>query len=334
MDSTYTELGDSPADRGRTATTRRGFLAAVGGAAAASLAGCTGQSPPHGWIEMNPPSGGALYDVVVTSAGPVAVGEGGRIVARTDDAWRTVLEGGPGGNGTDLRSAARTDDARRVWTVGSSGVVARFDAANGQVQDFSAPNGKTSSWAAVAATGRSGSERLHLINTSGELLSGRMRDGAVQWGSVSKPTGGESATAIEYDGGMGYIGDTAGGVYRYDGDAWTPVGLRGVDSTVKDLATGDGRLVTAVTDDGAIRLFTGRNWHELVTSESALHAVSQREERGVAAGVDGTVFELGDNGWVPEETPTSKTLHGADVGGDEYTDVVVGANGVVMERFG
>lgn len=318
---------------GETRTSRRALLAATG-AAAVGLAGCGSRSAPHGWLTVDAPDGGALYDVVVTRAGPHAVGESGRIVARRNDAWGTVVDDGPGGEGADLLAAAVTDDGRRLWAAGSSGAVARYDTVTGRLADRSAPLEKTSTWEAVAVTGPAGSERVHLVNGSGELLSGRVRGGTVRWGEVTKPTGGESATAIDYAGTTGYLGDTAGAVYRTEGGGWTPVGVSGADATIHDLAAATPRLVNVVTDDGTVYLYTGYNWLALATADDPLHAVDRREGRGVAGGVGGTVYELADGGWTAQDTPTDATLHGVAVGRYTYADAAVGANGTVMERFG
>lgn len=314
--------------------TRRRFLLAAGTAAVGGLAGCGSRRPPHGWIEVNAPGGGALYDVVATVAGPHAVGEDGRIVGRRDDEWTTVTEAGPSGNGSDLNAAAVTDDGRRVWAAGSSGAVARYDTASGTLRDLSAPLDKTSTWEALAVTGRTGSERVYLVNSSGELLPGRVMNGSVRWGAVSKPNGGESVTAIDFVGSAGYLADTAGGVYRTEGNQWTPVGVRGADTTLTDLSAVTPALVNVVAEDGSIYLYTGYNWLSLTTAEEALHSVDRRDGRGVAGGVGGTVFELDSAGWTEQDTPTGKTLHGVAVGRDAYADVAVGANGTVMERFG
>jgi hypothetical protein len=318
---------------GDTQIDRRGLLAATG-AAAVGLAGCGSRSAPHGWLTVDAPDGGTLYDVVVTRAGPIAVGESGRVLARRNDAWGTVVDDGPGGNGSELLAAAVTDDGQRMWAAGSSGAVARYDTATGQLDDLSAPLEKTSTWEAVAATGRTGGERVHLVNGSGELLSGQVRNGTVRWGKVTKPTGGESATTIDYARTTGYIGDTAGSVYRTKGSGWSPVGVGGADATVHDLAAATPRLVNVVTHEGSIYLYTGYNWLALAEAEDPLHAIDRREGRGVAGGHGGTVYELVDDGWEVQDTPTDAKLYGVAVGRYTYADVAVGENGTVMERFG
>ncbi|MDS0260585.1 hypothetical protein NDI56_14355 [Haloarcula sp. S1CR25-12] len=331
MDPSHAERTATAGDRDRTPT-RRQFLAAGGLAALGALAGCGGQNTPHGWVEASVPGSGALYDVAMTDAGPHAVGEAGRIVARTDAEWRGVVADGPNGNQTTLTAVDVTDDARRLWAAGSSGALVQYDTASGSLVDFSAPLGKTSSWEAVAVTGRTGSERVHLVNGSGELLSGRVGPDSVQWGQVSKPTGGESATALDFAGGTGFLTDTGGGIYRTTGDDWTAVGP-GLDDTVHDLSATERGLATVVTDGGTVRLFTGYNWLDLASTESALHAVDSWEAHGVAAGVDGVVYELDRNGWEQQDSPTSATIHGVTLGRDTYSDVAVGANNTVMERF-
>lgn len=330
MDSHHS--GQRAADGKRTVT-RRQFLTAGALTALGTLAGCGGRKTQHGWVEVSVPGGGALYDVAMTMAGPHAVGEAGRIVARTDDNWREVVIDGPDGNQTALTAVDVTDDARRLWAAGSSGALVRYDAASGSLVDFSAPLGKTSSWEAIAVTGQTGSERVHLINGSGELLTGRVGDESVQWGEVTTPTGGESATALDFAGGTGFITDTSGGVYRSSDDGWSSVGVAGSDDTIHDISTTVRGLATVVTDAGAIRLYTGYNWLDLADAESALQAVDCREDRGIAGGVDGVVYELDRDGWSSQDTPTSAAVHGVTLGRETYSDVAVGANNTVMERF-
>jgi hypothetical protein len=324
---------DRPPDG--SSLSRRAVLAGVG---AAGLAGCLsgGDSGPerHGWIEVGSPVGDPLYDVVVSAEGPFAVGGDGRIVSREDDDWTTVVADGPGGDANALEAAAITDDDRRVWIAGSSGALGHYDVVEGELTDLSAPNGKTSSWAAVAVGGRAGSETVYLANSSGELLGGEVREGEVDWGDVTKPSGGESIAAVAVGDGRAFVADTAGGVYSRVQGAWQTVGIDGADVGLTDLAAVDEDLVNATADDGSIYVYNGFNWLALDTGEAALHAIDRLRDRGLAAGVGGAVYLLTEDRWHAEDVPTSTTLHGCALGRDAYSDVVVGANGTILERFG
>jgi hypothetical protein len=334
---------ETGADRDRPAgRTRRQVIATVaGGTGLAGLAGCLsslpgGDSGPdrHGWIEVGSPVGDPLYDVVVTAEGPYAVGDGGRIVARADDDWETVVPDGPSGDANALATAAVTDDDRRVWVAGSSGALGYYDVVDGKLTDLTAPNGKTSSWAAAAVGGRAGAESIYLANSSGELLPGDVRDGEVDWGDVVKPTGGESVDAVGVADGRPFVADTAGGVFARRRGAWRTVGIDGADVALTDLAALDVDLVNAAAADGSIYVYNGFNWLALDTGDESLHAIDRLGDRGLAAGVAGTVVLLEEDHWQAEAVPTSTTLHGCALARDAYSDVVVGANGTILERFG
>jgi len=324
--------------------TRRRFLAAGATATAAvGLAGCGNRTVPHGWLDVGAPVGGALRDVTLTTAGPHAVGEGGAVVARQGDAWETVVENGPAGQGNGLHGVAVTDDGRRVWLAGESGAAGAYDPVSGTLTDVSGPAGHTSTWTDVAVAGRAGSERVALLNGSGELLPGRARQGTVRWGELTKPTGGEPGTAVDAVDRTTVVTDAAGGVYGHTGPVdpterdeagWTTMGLRGVESAIRDVSAMEPDLVTVVTADGAAFDYDGYGWFRTPVAEAALHAVDRRGDDALTAGVDGAVYELADHAWQRADTPTSATLHGCALGTDSYADVAVGANGTVLERFG
>lgn len=321
-------------------SSRRAALAA-GLTGLAGLTGCLSSVPgggggpdEHGWIEVGSPVGDPLYDVVVSAQGPFAVGADGRILSRADDDWETVVADGPGGDANALEAAAITDDDRRVWFAGSSGALGFYDVVNDTLTDLSAPNGMTSSWAALAVGGRAERETVYAANSSGELLPGEVRDAEVDWGDLSKPSGGESVDAVGVGDGRPFVADTAGGVYSLVRGAWTTIGVDGASVALTDVAAVDEDLVNATAADGSIYIYNGFNWLRLNTGDEALHAIDRVEDRGLAAGLGGAVYLLTEERWEAEEVPTSTQLHGCALGRDAYSDVVVGANGTILERFG
>ncbi|KTG07648.1 hypothetical protein AUR64_02825 [Haloprofundus marisrubri] len=314
--------------------TRRAALA-TGATALVAAAGCLGGTRlSHGWNEVNAPTDAALYDVVMTLDGPIAVGEGGVVLGRRGSDWQAITENGPGDASNGLVAADVTDDGNAVWFVGDSGAIGRLNVVSGRVTDYSAPNGKTSSWEGLAVDGRAGRESVFAVNGSGELLPGTYGGGTVSWGQVSKPSGGESVAAIDVHRGTGYIADTGGGVYRTARNGWQTVGIRGAGVSLTDLSVVDKTLVNVTTEEGDIYVYNGHNWLLVTTADSALHAIDRRSGRGLAAGVGGTVLSLESNQWQSQESPTSNTLHGCALGTASYSDVAVGANGVVLELFG
>lgn len=328
--------GSEPRASERTATRRE--LLVSGLVALGSVAGCLGGgSPQRGWRTVETPTRKGLNDAVMTVDGPYAVGKSGLVLARRGDEWRTVVEEGPNGGSNTLEAADVTDDGQTMWTAGDSGALGRYDAMAGEMEDFTAPREKTSPWAGVAVDGKTDSERLFLVNGSGELLPGRWTNAGIKWGEVTKPTGGESATAVDVADGVAYVADTAGGVYRRSemgSGEWSAVGIRDVDTELHDLAAVDGSLLNAAADEGSIYVYNGYNWLQLRAGETTLHAIDRERGRGLAVGNDGTVHAIEENNWTTDSTPTSKTLHGCTLGTSSYADVVVGSDGLVLERFG
>lgn len=335
---------DGPVDGPKSTTEprpirRRAVLFGGGTALAATLAGCSGGGVEHGWLEVASPTNDALYDVVTTDAGPHAVGEGGRIVARTDENWSTVVPDGPAGDGNTLYGAALTDDASRLWVAGTSGAAGYYDVVADRLTDYSAPDQKTSSWADVAAAGRAGSERVALVNNSGELLFGRATTDGVQWESVTKPTGGESASAVDIAGRAVVVADTGGGVYVRrpgpdDERSWETIGIGGTDVEITDLVAVEPNRVSVAAASGSVFDYDGHRWLETEVTDGALHAIDRHGASGLATGTGGGVFELRNHEWESAETPTDRTLHGSALDAGSFSDVAVGESGTILERFG
>lgn len=335
---------DGAATGGRSASgpsvSRRSLLLGGASAAATALAGCSGGDVDHGWLDVGSPTDGALTDVVVAATGPHAVGEGGVVVARTDDDWSTVVEAGPAGSGNGLYGADLTDGGRRVWVAGSSGGVGTYDVVDEQVTDHSAPEGMTSSWTDVAVAGRAGSERVALTNSSGEFLLGRVTADGVQWGRPTKPTGGESAAAVDVADRTVVVADTGGGVYARrpamgsDDANWETIGVSGVDAELADLVAVAPDLVSVAAADGTVYAYDGHRWLETDVSDGPLHGLTRRGAHGLAVGTEGAAFELADHDWSGVDTPVEATLHGCALSDGSYSDVAVGENGTILERFG
>jgi len=319
--------------------TRRQFLAASAAAASVGLAGCGSDDSPsrHGWIDVESPTRKGLTDATMTTDGPYAVGESGLLLTRSGEAWTTVVENGPDDSNNGLSGVDVTDDGKMIWLCGSSGALGRYDVVAGEMTDFTAPRQKTSSWADVAVDGSSGSERVVVVNGSGELLPGRWNGQRMDWGEVSKPTGGESAAAVDTASGVVYVTDTGGGVYRHDeksDDGWTAAGIRGVDASLRDVAAVDGDLIDVAADDGSIYVYNGYNWLQLRAGEHPLHGVDRDRHRGLAVGNNGSAHAIQENNWQTESTPTTKTLQGCALGNASHSDVAVGNDGTILERFG
>ncbi|WP_424019240.1 hypothetical protein ACOZ4N_07140 [Halorientalis pallida] len=329
-------------DGSALALSRRSLLAAGGATLASAVAGCSDSTPARGWNTVDTPVGDALYDVVITQAGPYAVGGGGAVLTRADDAWTAVTKQGPGEEGNTLYGADVSDGGRQLWFCGGSGAVGAYDTLDERLTDFSAPEGKTSSWADVAVAGRAGNERVALVNSSGEYLPGKNRNGTVEWGTVTKPTGGESASAVDLVGRRAFVADTGGTVARRAFRArsdnrerrWTAIGIDDTGAELTDLVAFEHDLVLTVTDGGEVFDYDGHAWMRDDVTDGSLRAVDRRGGRGLVAGAEGRIFALTDHAWTEQETPTGTTLHGCALGTDQYVDVAVGEGGTLLERFG
>lgn len=332
---------DDASDRTRHRRwTRRGVLGAVGTSViAVGFAGCLGSgggsSPESGWKKADSPIEVTLYDAVLSANGPRAFGEGGRVLAQGLDGWQVVVDGGPTGAGNALVNAAATADGRAVWCCGDSGAIGRYALDSGELADYSAPGGMTSSWEGVTVTGRAGHERVTLINGSGELLQGEMRNESVSWGDVQKPVGGLSVGGIAFTPDAGFIADANGDVYRIrDLDSWDQLGIDGENATLHAIDAADGRTATTVGDDGSILAYDGHGWTSVGDAESALYAVDRAGGRGLAGGVGGEVYAHRNTEWEATETQTGKTIHGVALSEAEESGVAVGSDGVILEWFG
>ncbi|MGQ3411989.1 hypothetical protein ACT4ML_06965 [Natrinema sp. LN54] len=174
-----------------------------------------------GWEAVESPTSRTLHGVVHGQDGPYACGEGGLLLHRAPDGWRILLERGPGVSENTLRSIATTDDGCRLWFAGDSGALGYYDVADGHLSDYSAPMEKTSTWEAIAVTGKTGEERVRVANGSGEVLDCAVEDGCPVWGEVVKPGGGSTIPGLTAGPDGFYAVDTSGGAYSEpaDGDS-------------------------------------------------------------------------------------------------------------------
>lgn len=321
-------------------TTRRAFVGLLGSATAA-LAGCAASDDrkrdQYGgdWTAVRTPTEGALYSATVTRTGPCAVGEEGRLVARTDGDWRVALDAGPEGARNGLNGVDATANGRRVWFCGDSGVVGRYDFDAGRVADFSAPAGKTSTWEGVAVAGLAGQEWVYLVNGSGELLRGRHDGDGVSWDDAVEPGGGASALGVSFaDRGTGYVCDTSGNVFQTvnAGREWRRIGIEGAGVDFYDVAPRGPDDVAVAAGSGTVFRYNGFSWNPVSVGEADVRAVERDRHVGLAVDADGAVFEFTREGWRPREVPTETPLHDVVLGTVEQPDVAVGDGGVVLER--
>ncbi|UPM44998.1 hypothetical protein [Halocatena salina] len=288
----------------------------------------------HDWIEAETPTEETLLDVVSTNNGAYAVGEGGVVLTTAGEEWSIALERGPTANSNTLRGIDATTDGKTVWFTGDSGVLGRYE--DGRLTDHSAPRDQTSTWEDIAVTGATGNERIHLVNGSGELLSGSFESGNVSWGNIKQPGSGSSISNITFvDSDHGHICDTNQCVYETtdSGESYKRIGIEDANATFTGVGA-TGSMVAVASDDGSVFRYDDAVWTRLHVG-NALFAIDLIEETGLTTGDGGTVYELTEDGWKTVETPTDADLYGIDIGADDSTpslDVAAGTDGTVIER--
>ncbi|GGL46561.1 WD40/YVTN/BNR-like repeat-containing protein [Halocalculus aciditolerans] len=337
------------------ALSRRAFVKTVGlaGAAGGGVVASTslqGGETKNGWQTVDSTVEGTLYDTVMSTAGPVAVGGDGVVLLREPGGWRPILEHGPHVAGNGLLAADRTDDRSAVWFVGGGGAVGRYDVRSKTLIDFSAPGGKTSSWADLSVVGSAGDERVFLINGSGEFVAGDFYDGGVDWSDVlqtdakgvseeqgipeDEPGSGSSALGLDFaTSNVGFACDTTSGVYRTTnaGQSWQKIGIEDAQVGFQDVAAlPNGRVVVA-GGGGLLYSYNGSSWRKQQIGDDNIYAL-ETGTRTVASGANGVVYEKGSSGWESTQTSTSSALYGMayDRTGN-YPDIAVGDSGVIVE---
>lgn len=284
------------------------------------------------WKVAEIPTKKALHGVVETKVGPLAVGESGKVLLRSNEEWKLVISDGPGAKRNPLTDVSVSADGERVWFCGGSGALGCYDVTVARKYDYSAPEGKTSTWEAVAVTGEYGSERLRVANGSGEVLSATLKEGVCPtFETVVKPGGGSTISALTFGDGMCYAVDTSGNAFRETDESWCDIGVKNAQVNFSDIATSVG-ILYIVGGDGLIYRYDRScdNWTPTRVAPAALHGVCQSVEYLISVGEGGTVCEHGSReGWVTTEVPTEATLHAVTAGD---VDVAVGENGAVIER--
>lgn len=345
--------------------TRRSLLGALG--ASFALAGCLGggddasddqpteNSTPLGtstpvddkqagdeatgeWHKTASPTQTTLYEVVVSRAGVYAVGEDGMLLGRCQGIWEVI------DNSVDLDvesntlyDAAVPDDGRNVWFAGSSGAIGVYEPKTQEIIDYSAPEGKTSTWESIAVSGTHRNEYIFLANGSGELVRGKRDGDNIDWLDVREPGGGSSFTDMEFhDAGTGFLSDSSGGIYESTdaGENWNKVGIRGSEHALHAIGAADGNTVFVAADGGAIYRYNGTTWTELEAGEAAIYGIDiENRETGLACSGEGEVFSLEDGQWKRVAQPVDTNLHSIVYGNEATPHVAVGSSGVILERF-
>lgn len=293
----------------------------------------------NGWRTVESPTEEALLDVAMARDGPYAVGEGGVVLTR-DEGWMTVLEAGPATKHNRLTCTAATADRKRIWLAGDSGALGMYDTRTQRKYDYTAPNGKTSTWEAITVAGAAGDEYVYVANGSGEVLPfGFDGSGCPQYDDVFKPGGGSTIAALTAGENTCYAADTSGSILTgTDGD-WRRLGIENAQVNFLDMCLVGESLLVAGGDGRLYRYDPAcENWTPLKAGEEAVHALActgsgepdSNGERAVAVGESGHVHEqTTGRGWHRIDSPVEDDLWGIALG---ETDVAVGASGTIIER--
>ncbi|MDQ2051010.1 hypothetical protein RBH26_11015 [Natronolimnohabitans sp. A-GB9] len=301
----------------------------------------------RGWHTVDVPTDATLRDVVVGTNGVYAVGDGGIVLAATDDSrdatdrngdsgddWTVVLEDGPAAGGNDLRGVDTTAAGEAVWIAGDSGSLGRIDAATGRHTDYTAPEDVTDNWLGVAVGGERDTETILLITGSGAVLRGRYRDDGLEWTGPDKPGSGSSLSGVALAGDVGYCCDTNDGVFETTdgGDSFDRIGLEGADGTLTDVATTGQGDCPVSADDGVVHRYDGTQWTPDRVLDGVLSGIARRDERTAVCADDGHVYERDGPtaAWDRSDPDVSTPLLSVSIGSNRT--VAVGESGTVLER--
>jgi len=222
---------------------RRTFLRCVGAGLTVAAVSTTVTAQESGWTEVPSPKDGALHDVVHTATGLYAVGDGGVVIKRTSEGWKTVFEDGPSSNGRNLLGAEVTDDGDRLWFVGKSGAVGVFDVqTDSLVADPSSPNDYTDNFNDVAVTGTAGQADVYVASNAGQIHYSFENGEDETWNETTVGEG-NGIKAIDFHGdesghavtGNQTVFETSdGATYQKIGIADSDVDFFGIDSEAPD----------------------------------------------------------------------------------------------------
>jgi len=315
-------------------------LAAGAGAVVNTTAAVDGDG--HGWTAAETPTGKTLSEVVSTVEGPYAVGSSGNIMTRSDGSWELVVDSGPSTKNNGLNDVAVTDDGKRIWYNGGSGALGAYDVVTGKKTDYTAPNGKTSTWEAIGVHGTMDNEVIMPANGSGEVFPGEMNEkGCIEWGTVTKPGGGSTIPGVTFradeDGNpVAYVIDTSQGVYKSTdkGVSWSRIGVDNAQVAFYDvLATSDSVLVAG----GSGRLYRldclCNRWTPIDIGSKSLNSLSKEDDRVLAAASSGRVYRRGSEGWQEMNTDGIQADLLGVTHGNSY-NVAVGSSGTVIVNGG
>lgn len=324
------------------------------------------------WTRVETTLDDDLAAVTHTAEGTYAVGDDGVLVTdgtggsdggnedegAGDDNWHIVIDAGPAGQDNNLTSLAVTDDGTRLWFAGESGALGSYDVETGKKYDYTGPKGRTTTLTSIAVTGDAGSERVHVGNDSGEVLTASVDGHEITWERVAEPGSGATITsctaiadasyAVDGDGnafrerdegnkrhatsaGKARTGETAGKAAEGN-DAWTPIGVESADEVFHDAVATEGQLLAAGNEGRVFRYDpTAGNWTPLTVTDATIEAIDLAGETIVAVDQSKCIHQrtTGDEVWQHHILPMEQQPTDLAVGDRDH---VVGGSGAVVRR--
>lgn len=289
---------------------------------------------------------GSFRSATDAAAGTYLVGGGGDLHENRDGSWDRLLDAGPTANSKTLYGVCVSDDGRNVWYCGGNGVVGQYDVLTREFTDHSFPNGVQNMWSDIAVVGDAGEERVTLVNSSAQVVTGTKTDaGGMDWGDTLVPNGGSPVYAVDYYSATGArFADGDGNVYETTdgGESWTQRGVASNGKALYGICCEAADRTVAVGGGGTFAEFDGDGWSVSQVGGTTVYAVDRVGEEGVAAGGSGSAYEYVDGSWEQQGAGGSATLRGAvqsDVSRfgrirDDATavDALAGSNNTIYDR--
>lgn len=278
--------------------------------------------------------------------GTYLVGDGGDLYENRGGRWERLLDAGPTANQKTLYGTDVSDDGRNVWYCGGNGVVGQYDTLERRFTNYSFPNGLKNQWSDIAVTGPAGEERVTLVNSSAQVVTGtKTAAGGMDWDDTLTPNGGAPIYAVDYFSGTGArFSDGDGNVYETadGGGSWTNVGIEGMGKALHDICCEASDRTVAVGGGGRFVEYDGTGWSVSQVGGTTVYAVDRNGSHGTAVGGSGYAYEYADGSWEQQGTNSSATLRGvvqADVSRFDRIrsdatahDALAGASNTLYER--
>lgn len=315
---------------------RRSLLAtgAIAGATALGVGGVASATANSEWVEVDSPTGNALYDTVFAAGESYAVGSGGNVLRRGSDGWTIVVADGVTGDNKTLHACDTTNDGKYLWMCGSSGRVGYYDLETGTMQGYTSPVNNGTTYNDVVAWGRSGKERVYLATSSGRVVVGtRDSSGAMQW-HATDTGGGYTVNGIDfYERKKGHAVTNGEAVYatKDGGETWDHVGIEFAQVPLNDVVSRPDHVYVV---GGSGQLYRGdrhcTRWTPFSPGSKELSAIVHNDDgEWLGCGGSGRALRKQWAGWGEYQTPVGLHLNGCTLGSP---DVVVGDSGTILER--